>query len=116
MSALDRLKNVSREQHEMLEDILANDTVFVKHSETAKEAAKIKQSTKAQIMKRPEVFGISEKIKSLREEKKTLENALSDYLKEYQRLSGQNTIEDEKGEVCEIVFTAKLSKKSRYNP
>jgi len=43
---------------------------------------------------------------------KDLQNALSDYLREYQRLSGSNEIEGDDGEVREIVYVAKLVKRT----
>ena len=46
------------------------------------------------------------------EHDKIAKEGLSDYLREYQRLSGSNEIEGEDGELREIVYTAKLVKKS----
>lgn len=116
LATLERIGKEMKEQRETLEDLFTNDEVYVKHKETAKEANRIKQGTRAQIMKRQDVFAVSEKIKNMRSEKKGLESALSDYLKEYERISGQKTIEDDNGEVREIVYIAKLIKKSAYRP
>jgi hypothetical protein len=43
---------------------------------------------------------------------KELDTALSDYLREYMRMSGTNEIETEDGDVREIVYVAKLIKKA----
>lgn len=116
IASIERRSTELKEYRNMLEDLLNNDAVYAKHSEEAKEKAKMKQSTKAQIMKRPDAYSLAEKIKNARAEKKSLGDALSDYLKEYQRLSGQTTFEDEDGNVQEIVYIARLKKKSVYTP
>jgi hypothetical protein len=40
-----------------------------------------------------------------------MDTALSDYLREYERLSGTNQIETDDGHIHEIVYIAKLLKK-----
>lgn len=65
-----------------------------------------------QILNLPANAGLNEKVKDLSGEVKELGGALSDYLREYQRMSGVNEIESEDGEVHEIVYTARLVKKS----
>ncbi|KKR31092.1 MAG: hypothetical protein UT63_C0083G0002 [Candidatus Gottesmanbacteria bacterium GW2011_GWC2_39_8] len=109
---IDTLKVEIKKQKEMMDDIFANDETFKIHSEKAKEATKIKTQTKSQIMKRTDVAAINEKIKGMRMDLKELEGALSDYLREYQKMSGANEIEGEDGEVREIILTGKVIKKS----
>lgn len=67
-------------------------------------------------MKRPDVADLSNKLKDLKSEQTELKEGLSDYLRECQRLSGSNEIEGDDGEVREIVYTAKLVKKSQFKP
>ncbi len=109
---IDKLKIEQKKQKEMLEDIFINDPTYKQHLDKAKEAAKVKMTTKAQIMKRSDVYQLSEKIKDIQLQLKEIEGAMSDYLREYARLSGTNEIQGEDGEVREIVYTAKLIKKS----
>ena len=104
------------ERKDMLEDIFKNDETFQAHDKAAKEAAKIRSGTKQQIMKKPQVADLAAKLKDLKMEKSELQDGLSDYLREYQRLSGSNEIEGEDGEVREIVYVAKLVRKSQYRP
>ncbi|KKR83803.1 MAG: hypothetical protein UU73_C0003G0238 [Candidatus Daviesbacteria bacterium GW2011_GWA1_41_61] len=111
ISGVDRLKEEVTKHKGMLDDILANDQTYKEHTERAKEASKIKAATRAQIMKQPQVAELAEKVKSMKVEINEMEDALSDYLKEYQRMSGVNEIEGEDGEVREIVYVAKLIKK-----
>lgn len=99
---------------EMLDSIFTNDETYQEHDKLAKEASRIKSNTKKEIMKRPDVATIADKLKVLKSEQKELKDGLSDYLREYQRLSGSNEIEGEDGEIREIVFTAKLVKRSQF--
>ena len=112
ISQIDKLNEELKKLKEMLDDILANDSTYQEHLENAKEAAKVKTATKNQILKRPQAADLNEKIKSLKSQIKENQSSLSDYLQEYARLSGVNEIEGDDGEVREIVYTAKLVKKS----
>lgn len=99
------------EAREMLKDSFENDTTYREHADAAKEANKIKAATKAQILKQPAVAQIATNVKVLTSELKELKEALSDYLKEFNRLSGITEIEGDDGELMEIVYIAKLVKK-----
>lgn len=112
IASIDKLTQDLAEYRQMLEDIFNNDSTYKDHLEKAKEAAKIKTATKQQILKQPQPANLANKVKSMGSELKELKNALSDYLKEFQRMSGLNEIEGEDGEIREIVYTAKLIKKS----
>lgn len=112
ISNIDKTKDDLKKHKEMLDSILDNDTVYKEHSEKAKEANKIKSQTRSQIMKQPQAADLNQKIKDMRQSLKALQLALSDYLREFQRMSGSNEIEGDDGEVREIVYTVKLIKKS----
>lgn len=105
-------KTELKKQKEMLQSALTNDETYRLHEEEAKKAAKQRAATKMQILNLPANAGLNEKVKDLSGEVKELDGALSDYLREYQRMSGVNEIESEDGEVHEIVYTARLVKKS----
>jgi len=110
-AGIDRLKTELKKHREMLADILANDPTYKLHEEKAKEANKVRSMTKMQILKRPDCADLAGKIKNMQTESKELAASLSDYLREYARLSGGNEIEGEDGEVKEIIYVAKLVKK-----
>lgn len=109
---IDRRKAELKKQREMMESALMNDETFRLHTEEAKKAAAVKGKTKLQILQLPENRQLSEKVKELATEIKELNTALSDYLREYQRMSGSSEIETDDGEVREIIYIAKLVKKS----
>lgn len=112
IATIDKLSDEAKKHKEMLDDIFSNDPTFQEHDKAAKEAGKVKQNTKAQILKQPQAADLDKKIKDLKSELKENEASLSDYLQEYARLSGVNEIEGDDGEVREIVYTAKLIKRS----
>lgn len=112
IASIDRLQQEARKHKEMLDDIFNNDPTYQKHAEAAKEAAKVKQNTKSQILKQPQAADLDAKLKDIKSQLKENQASLSDYLQEYARMSGVNEIEGEDGEVREIVYQAKLIKKS----
>ena len=112
LSQIDSLQEEITKHRDMLNDIFTNDETYQAHDKAAKESSRIRTNTKKEIMKRPDVADLDSKLKSLRSEQKELKEGMSDYLREYQRLSGSNEIEGEDGELREIVFVAKLVKRS----
>ena len=107
-SIIEKTREELSELNQMLKDALESDAEYMENQEEVKKATKIKNATKAQILKKPDIAQIAEKVKSLRSQIKESQGALSDYLREYQRVSGLNTFEGENGEVLEIVYIAKL--------
>lgn len=112
ISSIEKLQEEMKKHKEMLDDIFANDETYQEHLKIATDAGKVKNTTKAQILKRPQAADLDKKVKDLKAQIKENEVSLSDYLQEYARLSGVNEIEGEDGEVREIVYTAKLIKRS----
>lgn len=112
ISSFDRLRDELEKHQGMLDDIFNNDSTYQEHSQQVKEAAKIKSATKRQILKQPQAADLNNKIKSLKSQIKESKEGLSDYLGEYQKMSGISEIEDEDGEIMEIIYVPKLVKKS----
>ncbi len=114
ITSIDKLRNDLKTQKQMLDDVYINDAVYKQNQEKSKEAAKVASTTKAQISRQPSVSAMSVKIKQMSTDLKDKQNALSDYLLEFQRMAGVNEIEGEDGEVRDIINLAKLKK--RYAP
>lgn len=110
IAKIERLRAEYKRQNEMLESVLMGDMTYREHAEKAKEANKVKLATKGEIMKRPDVKPVAEKVKELKAEIKDAQESLSQYLPEYNRVSGQNQIEDSEGQIREIRYVAKLVK------
>lgn len=109
---IDMLGEEVKPLDEMINSVLENDEVYKKHTEDAKQAAKVKNATKAEIMKRPDVSTVYSKIKDKKADIKEAKESLSEYLQEYARLTGQRQFETAEGNIQEIVYTAKLVKRS----
>jgi len=109
---IDSLQEEITKRRDMVNDVFTNDETYQEHDKITKEAARIRSNTRKEIQKRPEVADLVNKLKDLKLEQKELREGLSDYLREYQRLSGSNEIKGEDGQIREIVFVAKLIKKS----
>lgn len=112
MSQISELQEEATKYKDMLDDIFVNDETYQEHDKLAKEASRIKSNTRKEIMKRPDAADIANKLKAVKSQQKELKMGMSDYLREYQRLSGSNEIEGEDGEIRQIVYTAKLVKRS----
>lgn len=112
LSSISRAEEEMDKHKSMLDSILENDETYKEHSERAKEASKIKSGTRRQILKQPQAAELAAKVQSLKSQIKENKASLSDYLREFQKMSGINEIEDADGEVKQIVFTAKLVNKS----
>lgn len=112
IQSLDKLRDEQRKLREMFEDAFANNPTYRENAEKAKEALKVKATTRQQIASQPSVIATSTKIKGVSQDIKERMNALSDYLLEYQRLTGSNEIEDAEGQLREIINSAKLIRRS----
>jgi hypothetical protein len=112
MASLKTLTEEMNKHKGILDDIFENDPTFKEHSDKAKEAATVKANTRKEILKRPQAAELDTKVKSIKSQIKETQEALSDYLQEYARMSGVNEIEGDDGEVREIVYTARLVKRS----
>lgn len=112
ISGIDKRKSELKKKREMVESALLNDETYRLHNDQAKEAAKIKSKTKKQILDQQENKQLVADTLELASEVKEMDGALSDYLREYQRMSGSTEIETDDGDVREIVYVAKLVKKS----
>jgi uncharacterized membrane protein YfhO len=112
---IDNGKAELKKQREMLNSVLLNDETYRTHEEEAKKASKTKAQTRFQIMQQPANKVLADKIHEIAAGIKEQDTALSDYLREYQRMSGSSEIETDDGVVREIVYVAKLVKKSSKN-
>jgi len=112
IASVDKSKTELRKLKEMLSDTYQNDPTYQEHDKLVKEATKVRSKTKSELLKQPAVADLSTKVKELSGELKDFQAALSDYLREYMRLSGSSEIEGDDGEVRDIVYVAKLVKRS----
>lgn len=108
IAAIAKLQGELKEKNEMLNDAFEGDAVYQEHAQKAKEANRVKSATKQQILKQSAVAELNERVKDLKFDIKENQALLSDYLAQYQKATGATQIEDEEGEVLEIVSVVKL--------
>jgi chromosome segregation ATPase len=111
-SRLNTLTQELKTQKSMLNDLLANNEEYTKTSEESSKLAKLKTLAKQKALKQPAAVTLVEKIKDCQMQVKELRVALSDYLTQYVNLSGTNQIETEDGVIRQIIYTARLVKKT----
>lgn len=109
---IDKMHEEQKKLRDMLADGLNNDATFQEVQNKVKEVSKEKAQARSQIMDRPGIIEVANKLKSLNAEIKEKQTSLSDYLLEYQRLTGANQIEGSDGDIREIIHIAKLVKKA----
>jgi seryl-tRNA synthetase len=110
------LKNQLKEQKSMIKDAFENDQEYHEIAEKVKELNRQKNAIKQRILKTPAVETVMAKVKDLQADLRDMEDKMSGYLQEYQRVSGTNVIEGVDGELRQIVPVYRLVKKSKHNP
>jgi hypothetical protein len=115
LKRISNLKEDMKPHKEMLDSIFANDEDYIEKNEVAKKASKDKSEAKKRVLRQPQAAELNQKIDELKDEGKELQEGLSYYLREYQRMTGANEFESEDGELRQIVYIAKLVRKTNLN-
>ncbi|MBU0569852.1 hypothetical protein KKB40_03655 [Patescibacteria group bacterium] len=115
MSKIERLKENQKPVREMIDSLLANDEEYVAFSEEAKRASKQKSGAKKRVLSSENGEKLSTKAVGIKESLKEANESFSYYLREYQRMTGLNEFEGEDGELRQIVYIAKLVRKTNLN-
>lgn len=110
IATIDKSQKELQAHKQMLQDAFLNDPTYREHDQKVKDAVKVRNTTKQQILKQPTLQEQAQKIKEMAESLKESRESLSDYLQEYARISGMREIADLEGEIREIVYVAKLIK------
>lgn len=108
LDQISSLKDQITKFRDMIRAVLESDTTYQTHEAAVKEAAKIRNQTKKQIMKQPQVADIVSRMQTARTDIKELSQTLSGLLQDYARSTGTTSFETSDGQVREIVYSAKL--------
>jgi len=111
MGDINRLKMEMKEQRSMFNDTFENDASYHEATEKEKEVKKVKNTAKLKIAQQPGTIVVADKVKNLREELKHAQEMLSGYLEQYVQKTGQRTIEDDNGDIIQIIPSYRLVKK-----
>jgi hypothetical protein len=112
IQSLEKLQDDLKKHREMFADAFENSEAYREHEKRVKEVTKEKSQAREQIIKQPAMQSLAQKIKDFNTDLKEKKAALSDYLLEYQRMSGATEIEGHDGKMRDIVNNAKLIKRS----
>ena len=112
---VDRVKEDLKPINEMVKSYLENDESYVKLTQIAKKASREKGTRKKNLLSTQNGKELLSKVTILKEELTDAQEALSHYLREYQRMTGLNEFEGEDGELRQIVYTAKLVRKTNLS-
>ncbi len=111
LSQIDNLKSQLKKFKDMLQSIYENDSTYQQHDLAVREATKIRNQTKKQLNKLPQVADLSGKIGDLRELVRDHNQQVSSLVADYAKSTGLTTLESPDGTLREIIYTAKLVKK-----
>ncbi len=115
IAKIDRLKEDSKPLREMMKSFLEGDEQYVQASEAAKKASQLKTGRKRELLETENGKELKNKLETLKMDLDEAQEALSYYLREYQRLTGLNEFEGEDGELRQIVSIVKLIRKTNLN-
>ena len=108
-----KLKDDMKIVKDSYDDAFRNDSKYKELDDKAKETAKMRNTYKQTLLKDPAVAELSNKLDGFKGEVKDMQEALSDYLREYYRLSGMTQFETKDGEMLQIVNVFKLVKQAK---
>ena len=115
IAKIDKLQGDIKPVKEMLESLLDADLEYAELDLKAKEAAKIKTAKKKELVDTTNGRELNEKLKTLKSELREAKEALSSYLQTYQQKTGFSEYEGPDGELRQIIFVAKLVRKTKLN-
>ena len=113
ITALERLKEEAKPIREMLESTLEANLEYAEVLAAASEAAKKKSAKKKELLNNEGGKKIVQKLNELKAAIKENQESLSYFLQEYSRLTGAKEIEGEDGELRQIVYVARLVRKTK---
>lgn len=112
LAKIERHKEVYNKQKEMLDNIFEHSPEFKEAAAQAKEANGKKNQIKKDLLSTTETSSLNDKVKELKSELRHLQDTLSVYLQQYVQNAATNQIEDDEGQVHEIIYVAKVVKRS----
>lgn len=116
IESTDKLRDEIKKVREMYDDSFNNSPAYNEASLKLKDVAKARNTIKQQISKQPSVATIAQKLKDLRFDLSEQNKTLSDLVQDYREQTGATQIETRSGQMMEIISTAKLVRKSKFNP
>ncbi len=111
MEEIEKMRDDTKMMKSAYDDAFKNDVKFREFDEKSKEAAKLKKQYVQGMKKDPAIANAESQYLAKKDELKDAQTGLSEYLREYNRISGMTQFETKDGQMLEIVQTFKLVKK-----
>ncbi len=107
---IEKLKKELRDVREMYNDTFNNNPKYRDHSEKVKEATREKNAIKKELLRKPDVAKLGQKITDLKFDLNETTKTLSDVLSDYKKQTSATQLELFNGEVMQIVEIVKVIK------
>lgn len=108
---LARVKKELKANRESLKSVFDNDDELRQSQEAAADVLRVVKERKSKMQVKPEVTRLKVTIGELNEEKKELEESLSDHLVNYHTLTNSSSFDTSDGDQCEFEVRAKVTAK-----
>jgi hypothetical protein len=112
LTDIKKMREKTKTQKEMLNSAFENDADYQKMDKEVRDLNKKKTEIKQKILNQKANVEIKEELMNIQDEIKEASSALSDYLKEYEKLTNATEFETDDGELLQILHDVKLKKKS----
>lgn len=110
LADIDTRKGELRELQTMLKDATGNDADFQALQTQSQELARKRKVIQDKILQMPALQEAKAKIEDAKDDMKRMTETLNGYLERYVTESGSRTIEDNKGDLLEIIPAYKIKK------
>jgi hypothetical protein len=108
---IDKKKDEVKLLKASLDDAFKNDIKYREFEDKVKEATRLRTTYKQAMMKDPAIAQANVNYINAKDDLKDMQSALSDYLKEYKRISNLTQFETDNGEILQIAEYFKLVRK-----
>lgn len=108
---LARIKEELKHKRESLKSVFENDSEFSQVSEEVEKVQQTLKQAKSKMQSQPQVVAIKTSISELAEQKKEIEETLSNHLVNYYQMTNSNSVDTSNGDQAE--FTIKATIKSK---
>ena len=112
---LERLKKELKEKRESIKNIFENDSQLTEASEAVQKVTDQVKQRKSQLVNDPQVTGLKNQVGELQEQKKELEEALSNHLINYFTLTNSKSFDTSDGDQWDFTIAAKVKGRGGKN-
>lgn len=108
---LARLKKEIKVKRESLKTVFENDVELQQAEDAAQDVLRVVKERKSKMQSNPEVTGLKVTIAELNEQKKEIEETLSNHLVNYHTITNSMSFDTSDGDQCEFKIQAKVTAK-----